>query len=239
MPQLLIQIQKQPDDTTCGPTCLHAVYQYFDDDVSLESLIDEVLTIDSGGTLAVHLACHALRRGYRATLYTYNLQLFDPSWFEPGVDVAAKLLAQMAEKPDEKLNSATAGYLEYLRLGGVIRFEDLSEKVIQRHLSQGVPILTGLSATYLYGSKREFGSSNLVDDIRGLPVGHFVVLCGHRAAEREVQIADPLHPNPLSQQHVYSLSVDRVIGAILLGIVTYDANLLVLEPAARRESNRP
>jgi len=35
----------------------------------------------TGGTLAVNLANHALRRGYRALIVTYNLTVFDPSWF--------------------------------------------------------------------------------------------------------------------------------------------------------------
>ena len=30
-----LEIQAQPDDLTCGPTCLHAVYRYFGDDVSI------------------------------------------------------------------------------------------------------------------------------------------------------------------------------------------------------------
>jgi hypothetical protein len=36
-----------------------------------------------------------------------------------------------------------------------------------------------LSATYLYQTKREF--DNEYDDIRGNPVGHFVVICGYYA----------------------------------------------------------
>ena len=37
-------------------------------------------------TLAVLLGCHALRRGYEATIYTFNLQVFDPTWFEEPTD---------------------------------------------------------------------------------------------------------------------------------------------------------
>ena len=34
--------------------------------------------LDQGGTLDVFLANHALQRGYKATILTYNLDLFDP-----------------------------------------------------------------------------------------------------------------------------------------------------------------
>jgi hypothetical protein len=56
------------------------------------------------------------------------------------------------------------------------------------------------------------------------------VLCGWDAGERSVRVADPLEDNPGSQQHIYWLPVERVINAVLLGVLTYDANLLLLEP---------
>ena len=58
-----LKILTQPDDSTCGPTSLHAVYQYFDDDISLDQVIAEVSFLQEGGTLAVMLGCHALQ-GY-------------------------------------------------------------------------------------------------------------------------------------------------------------------------------
>src|SRR6185369_13364802 len=73
--RLRLEILPQPDDITCGPTCLHAVYRYFGDVIGLDQVIEEVPQLETGGTLAVLLGCHALRRGYDATIYTYNLQV--------------------------------------------------------------------------------------------------------------------------------------------------------------------
>ncbi len=227
----------QPDDTTCGPTCLHAVYRYFDDPLPLRQVIEEVHVLEGGGTLEVLLACHALRRGYRATIYTYNLQIFDPTWFAPGakVDLAAKLKAQMAVKEKPKLAVATEAYLEYLRLGGEIRFQDLSGRLLRKYLKQETPILCGLSATYLYHCAREHHPdpnqpTMQYNDVKGTPTGHFVVLCGYDMETRQVLVADPAHQNPLGgdKQH-YSVSIDRLLGAIMLGIMTYDGNLLILK----------
>lgn len=75
-------IQSQPDEVTCGPTCLHALYQYYGEDISLKQVIREVKQLKAGGTLAVMLGNHALQRGYKAYIYTYNLNVFDPSWFK-------------------------------------------------------------------------------------------------------------------------------------------------------------
>jgi hypothetical protein len=74
-------IERQPDDTTCGPTCLHAVYQFHGDSVPLDAVIAEAQRLEEGGTLAALLGSHALSRGYKVTIHTYNLQVFDPTWF--------------------------------------------------------------------------------------------------------------------------------------------------------------
>lgn len=235
-------IEPQPDTTTCGPTCLHALYRHFGDDVDLQEVIDTIHRLDHGGTLDVFLANHALARGYSAEIYTYNLQVFDPSWFAGKTRLAAKLAEQMKAKPEnEQLEIATRGYLEYLELGGRIRFTDLTRTLIRRLLRSGYPVLTGLSATYLYRSMREWGPDDEDDDIRGLPVGHFVLLTGYHRKSREVEIADPMQENPLGTpvdtgdpgdagSQNYRVHIDRLIGAILLGAMTYDANLVVLKP---------
>jgi len=229
--QLPISILPQPDDTTCGPTCLHAVYDYYGDSVPLEDVIAATQMLHAGGTLAVFLACSALRRGYQSTIYTYNLQMFDPSWFgTAAVDIAERLRLQAAAKDDAKLQHATSGYLEFLELGGKLRFTDLNTRLLRSIIRRRFPILTGLSSTYLYRTEREFGPDDEPDDIRGLPAGHFVVLSGYHRQDRTVLIADPLSPNPVAPTQLYPVNIDRVICAILLGVLTYDANLLVIHP---------
>ena len=218
---------------------LHALYHYYDDPVSLSRLIQEVTFLNEGGTLAVFLACHALKNNYQATIYSYNLQVFDPSWFKlKPKQMMEKLRLQYQYKRTPKLRVATRGYLEYLELGGRLVFCDLNTRLLQTYLRRSVPILTGLSATYLYRSPREYGVSMEYDDIRGESCGHFVVLCGYDAVTRKVRVADPLYPNPLLTTNYYDVDMDRLINAILLGILTYDANLLIIEPRpGKRKGN--
>lgn len=235
--KLEFAILPQPDDVTCGPTCLHAVYRYYGDELPLEQVIAEVPHLAEGGTLDVLLACHALRRGYRAKIFTYNLHIFDPTWFVPrGPDIAERLRAQMLHKQSAKLALATRAYLEFLSLGGELRFEDLTTSLIRKYLNRGIPVLTGLSATYLHRSAREYGPKFVEDDVRGGPSGHFVVLCGYDREKRQVLVADPLESNPVSGSNQYLISIDRVICSILLGILTYDANLLIIEPRPTRST---
>ena len=220
----------QPDETTCGPTCLHALYRYWGEKVELAEVIARTHRLRYGGTFAIFLACDALRHGYQATIYTYNLTVFDPTWFVPGVDIAERLERQREHKEDARLRHVTEGYLEFLRLGGRLRLRDLSRPLIRGLLRRNLPIITGLSSTYLYRAAREYGPDDTPDDIRGLPAGHFVVLAGYDREKRSVLVADPYWRHPYSPSHEYSVSIDRLIGAVLLGIVTHDANLLLVYP---------
>lgn len=235
-----LAINPQPDDSTCGPTCLQAVYAHFGDHMPLGEVISQVTRLENGGTLAVLLGCHALRRGYRARIYTYDLQIFDLTWFatlRPDLPafLADKLTSQLSCKDNPRLRAATTAFLDYLKLGGEVRFQDLDADFLRRHLKRGKPILAGLSATYLYRTAREIDVDGelLYDDVCGEPAGHFVVLSGYDMERRTVRVSDPLHANPLGGHH-YEVGMRHLINAIMLGILTYDANLLILEPGEPR-----
>ena len=229
--RLPVKMLPQPDETTCGPTCLHAIYNYWGGDTQLPEVIARTHKMEHGGTFAIFLACDALRQGYQATIYTYNLTVFDPTWFVPGVDIAERLQRQReVKKNDAKLQHVTAGYLEFLRLGGRLRLTDLSRPLIRGLLRRNLPIITGLSSTYLYRAVREYGPNDEPDDIRGLPAGHFVVIAGYDRKKGSVLVVDPYDLHPYGPSHEYWINIDRVLGAVLLGIVTHDANLLLIYP---------
>jgi len=256
--RLHVDILPQPDQTTCGPTCLHAVYRYYGDEQPLADVIGRTQRLAGGGTLAVMLGCDALRRGYRARIYTYNLHVFDPTWFpvrgepqatspgapdtapparraSPVVDLPERLRRQREAKAhDPRLSVATDAYLEFLALGGRLDWRDLTGGLLRKYLRRGAPILTGLSSTYLYQEPREVPPYDRPDDLNGVPAGHFVVLSGYDKRSRTVQIADPLADNPVAEVHHYSVPTERVVCSILLGVLTYDANFLIVEPKEAR-----
>ena len=226
------KILPQPDDTTCGPTSLHAVYSFFRYNVNLEEVIGSVNYLEEGGTLAVFLGLDAISKGFEAKIYTYNLKMFDPSWKDLSKEeLLQKLDAQLAYKKGKKFAMATQAYKQFLQQGGQILFENLDEELIKSYLQNNIPILAGLSATYLYQSKREFTNSknqSIFDDLKGEPMGHFVVLT--RLEEDHVWVADPYKENPISQNNYYKIEIKRLINAVHLGILTYDANILVVAP---------
>lgn len=238
---LPLDMHRQPTDESCGPTSLQAVYRFWGLDVSVGEVVRTVRSLDHDGlgrgTLAVHLGVDALRRGFEATLSTFNLNAFDPTWFDAHgrsdqETLSEKLREQAVVKGREnrKLGVATEAYLEFLALGGRIRFEDLTSRLISGHIQAGRPLLIGLSATYLYRAMREYGDEDTSDDIRGMPQGHFVVLHGYDPKKRVVHLADPLEDNPGFLSRNYTVPMSRLVPAIMLGVLTYDGNLLAIEP---------
>ena len=226
-----LQILEQPDDTTCGPTSLHAVYNYLGYDISLPDLINDVHFLEDGGTLAVLLGTDALRRGFNVEIYSYNLKVFDPSWKTLSPDELIEHLEhQLQYKPGKKFRTASLAYIEYLKAGGKIKFDNLTVSLLKSYFSKNIPVLAGLSATYLYECKREhvLSSKKIVyDDVRGEPTGHFVVLRGIGETGC-IKVADPYRGNPISNESYYEIDAERLVNAIMLGIITYDANLLIV-----------
>lgn len=238
---LPVEIEAQPTDSACGATCLQAIYRYWDHHMEVAQILADIPQLEMGGTLAVQLACHAMAHGFSATIYTYNVQVFDPTWFNrPHVDLAERLQRQRDRKGNvnQRIDVATEAYLRFLSLGGQVLMQPLERPLIRQHLTDRVPMLAGLSATFLYQESRERpqppderGISSIPDDLSGEPVGHFVVLSGYDDEADAVMIADPLHPysNGTLQQYYWS-PIDHVAAAVLLGIVTFDSNFLVLRP---------
>lgn len=241
-----LTISTQPDDETCGPTCLHAIYNYYGHNDDLDDLVNSVERSYSGGTLTPMLGKHAAIRGFDTTLYVNNLNIFDPTWFHQGEsnnhELIHKLKQQMKYKNDKYTIQSSIAYQEYLTLGGKVRFETISVALLKDYFKHKIPVLTGLSATYLYRSARERFTEEgtaYYDDIQGTPCGHFVVLCGYDETHRRIVVADPHRENPLSHNNYYKVRSNRLINAIMLGVLTYDAHLLIIQPKKERYANDP
>jgi hypothetical protein len=87
----------------------------------------------------------------------------------------------------------------------------------------------------LYNCARERTNErneSLYDDVLGIPLGHFVVLCGFGADKEQVIVADPYKENPFYKNNYYQVKTSRLLNSIMLGMVTSDANFLVIEPPA-------
>lgn len=234
--ELPVRIERQPDYTTCGPTSLHAVYSYFGDTITLEQVIGEIEKLEGGGTLNVHLAVHALRRGYEVAIWICDVATWDPTWFQQRTDLRAKLRARFEAKnylDDPRFAESYRAFDEFLERKGRLVWKDLTPRRVGRALGQGVPLLAGTNGIYLYQCARETAAGP--DDVAGDAFGHFIVVRGYRSRDRSVAIADPFHGNPLHEgKQYYRTSIYRLMGAIFLGTHTNDANILAIWPKGWR-----
>ena len=215
----------------CGPACLHAVYRHWGkSNLPIERISREIQTFENGGTFSVRLGIHALKNGYKATMHSYNLRVFDPTWeeFDP-ITIARKLRERAAFVSEPKTKENIASYIEFLELGGQVAFAELTTKLLQELLEKRNPIIVGLSATHLYRSPRVTRNGD-DDDVEGDPQGHFVIILGVDDTTDKVWVADPFQEHPLHDELIYAIDSQRLINAIMLGILTYDANLLQISP---------
>lgn len=226
--KLDLHVSRQRDDESCGITCLQAIYDYYSHPTTLDKLKHEIEHWQTGGTVAVNLARHALSHGFAAEIYTYNIKIFDPTWnaLEPK-ELALKLRQRSRKIRSIKQKKVIGFYQDFLKKGGVLKFDDLNEDLLTKLFQRHKPIICGLSATYLYQNMRET-PDNQEDDIIGQPVGHFVVVTGWDPNSRTVTIQDPLVQNPLSETGTYKLPFTKFSNAVMMGILTYDENLLVI-----------
>lgn len=233
--ELSVQRFLQPDDVTCGPTCLRKVYHFYGLDVPQDEVIGEIDRNEDGGTLAVNLGISAMRRGLHARIFSYNLRIFDPTWAQLERDeLADRLRRRLLHLHHPKSRKAGAAYLHFLESGGEIGFEELTPRLLREILNRDHPVLAGLSATYLYGMPRERHDAAthelLDDDIAGDPIGHFVVISGYEQWGRRFTVRDPSAHIPVTADGRLVVTAHRLINSILLGDLTYDAVLLELWP---------
>ncbi len=158
----------------------------------------------------------------------------------PCVDLVEKLGEQRLAKKSVKLQMACTAYIDFISAGGHVLMHELNADVLRFYLNQERPILTGLSSTWLYQCPRQIGKTNRPDDVRGQPEGHFVVLRGYDRTRKVIHVADPWLANPFGTDcrvtgetaNDYDVRIDRLTNSILLGVLTYDANLMIIQPVA-------
>jgi hypothetical protein len=224
-----IKINSQPTDTTCGPTCLSSIYAFLKKPIPLKKTISEVRYLDTGGTMGEALAINALENGLKATVYTHNLNVFDPTWFRMNKKTLIKKLKKQARAPKTlKIRKSSKLYIDFLKLGGKVKFESLTIDFLHQTLLDKGSVIVGLSSTYLYMCKRERNDDNEFDDVLGSPQGHFVILAGMTKDGSQVEVFDPLEDNPISKTNNYRVDTTLFINSILIGAITYDANIIVI-----------
>ncbi len=152
--QLDLEIQAQPDDSACGPTCLPCTA------TSATSVRSKMWSRASRARrrdqLSRHPCGHARQRRARGATARRCSPSTSRCSTRPGSTVRrpgdpklldAKLREQARVKAgfDPRFGPATEAYLGFLELGGQVHFRDLSSGLLASFIRAGYPVLTGLA----------------------------------------------------------------------------------------------
>jgi len=64
------------------------------------------------------------------------------------------------------------------------------------------------------------------------------VLCVFTPERDKVIVADPYQENPFFRNNYYQVKTTRLINSIMLGMISYDANILIIEPKEKTTLNQ-
>lgn len=235
--ELDIDMPDQPDDSSCGPTSLYSVYKFFGLDVTLETVIKELDGYDPAiGSYDAILGIDALKRGFDAIITPFNLNVFDWSWFGLNMDALRIKLDRLASVGlSETVRKLASLYVEFIDRGGRIVFQYNPEQAFftANYYTGVVPLICGLSSTWIHQSKRENPDTGEYDEY-GRMMGHYVVLGGWEWGLNPVRttVYDPYGSRTLFRSNKYILEYDQLLTAMMLGTNTHEGNLLRISKRA-------
>lgn len=181
------------------------------------------------GSSLGHIALYFQKLGFKTTIHTTDIQIFDRSWSKlvrPKLIENLKQRRQNIRHPiyDElAIKAIFDGYIKFLEAKGKIVMPVISEKYLLSLLKNG-PIFSVVSYNFLnQTSKFSFDSQNqkhIKDSINGIPSTHAVVINGFN--NNSFNVIDP----DLKFGGKRQIKPDLLIGSIYLAETDYD-NLLI------------
>lgn len=201
-----VEHQYQPTITTCGQTALSILLSHFGEVINplkIEQNVPQVQDKNGQnmGTITQHMATWCIDKGYNVSLYTFDCQVIDQSWFGLGKDELVEKLRQREEGwtvpslGELWTKEYARSYKEFIQHGGNLHITRAVTSELLYKLLENGPILPCLNFNTLYGvpkSRRLNNQEAVDDDINGVAINHFVVIYGNNE-DGNLLIADPWH----------------------------------------------
>ncbi len=212
----------QPTGLSCGQTCVSMLLSHYGYDLSPKEVLEEMagLRTDDGhewGTVTPSLASLCIRKGFGATVYSFDCRITDHSWIDKSPEQILRRLKAIKKKrviPTLGKNVTerfVQAYIDLLTAGGTLIIQPfVTEKLMDGLLKKG-PFVTTVCMGAYYGKGR-YRSTGLhkgvLDDVNGTIGTHFLVVYG-KNAKGQYLIADPGRKEPALVDH------DHLIGSIM------------------------
>jgi hypothetical protein len=229
-------IKQRPAE--CMQTSATQLLSFFDPTVKVEDVIKEVpVYVENSekiGTSPGHLGAYFVQKGYKTTVYIFDVELFDLSWeSSSGIEIIKLLKRRQEYIP---ANSWLAKYHHilvdgwelFVKAGGSFAQPPLSKQLIIDLLTKS-PILVMVNSTYLnHQSKQQYNKNEdkFEDDaIKGRSLTHGVTCAGYK--DDKFLIVDPDPPAGI-EQHRW-IESDHLIASIMAAQTESDNLLMVIE----------
>ncbi|MDD3007126.1 MAG: hypothetical protein PHX30_06140 [Candidatus Pacebacteria bacterium] len=241
MIDLNVDIREQKE-YECLPACLRAVFSFFKIEISEEEIIDKI-SKDSSKLYDWEFKAGKLakEKGLNAEIYTNVSQIFDPSWMGLSANELIEKIKKELEffvyrndnfekDPElmsfmcpnkivaERLIEDAKATLAYLESGGIINFNPISKDLIDKKLSDNIPVIISHNPTLLHRLERF--SEGKSDDIKGESWGHVVIISGE--TNDNFIISDPAG---IFYEEKMTYEADKDL--ILESILRYNGQILV------------
>ncbi|MCM8820060.1 MAG: hypothetical protein NC925_04615 [Candidatus Omnitrophica bacterium] len=144
----------------CGLTSLNLLFRYY----KISGIPKDLIRKNRNNSLWISdLGIIALKKGFKVNLFTYSQRIFKPEWF----DLPKHRILQKLYRKEKNLliNLARKSIIEFLKLGGEIKFKILNAKTLKFYIKNKKPLLMTVSSGIIHH--------------RSMPGGHFVVLIGY------------------------------------------------------------
>jgi len=182
------------------------------------------------GSSLGHIASYFLQLGFKVTLHSVDIEIFDRSWKDLDNQAFIRKLKERrkylkhARYEEEALDLVVDGYIQFLAKEGKINFPVVDQDYLYKLLKEG-PIYTILSYNFLNQvSKYKFTEDKPVQDsIAGSPSTHAVVISGYKQGRFE--ITDPDYEFGGKKL----INPSQIIGAFYLAETDFDPLLVTLE----------
>jgi len=222
----------------CMQTAATQLLTFFDPTVQLDDVINAVpLYIENGekiGTSPGHLAAYFAQQGYKTTVYTFDVELFDCSWNDL---TPAEVITQIKKRAEYiPSNSWLAAYKHvlidgwelFVKSGGNFALPILSVELLYNLLAND-PYLLMLNSTYLnHQAKSRYDKPSdkmIPDSLKGRSTTHTVVCAGYK--DNKFLIVDPDPPKGIN--HHRWITQDHLIASIMSAQTESDNMLITIE----------
>lgn len=207
--ELNVPYFRQEHSKTCGLAVLRMVFGFYGESSTEKDLLKEV-NMHSFGSFSTDLGITAIKRGFKATAFTYHLSLLSPLKIPFNSVVDEVTLSKITPKPKDRM--ICESWKKYVRVGGkliwsVPAIRQLSECVDDRK----APAIISVNTAALNRFWKKVGN------------GHYLVVSG---IAEEVSVLDP---DPVGHGRQYTVPKDALLAAWIVNSTSSSDYLMVLE----------